>query len=173
MPRTAAPDAPAREPLITPEVLNEIVDLDPYERAQLLEQSAAEGRALPTIVLPEEDPEYVAALGQLAPTQAELDAGRFGQHRRQAEEMREHFATCPRRPYFNTSKEIESVEINGYIFEVPYRREVLLPDEAIRIIREKELAPERYALKAQIYANRLHKPTRYARDVSTLPWAAE
>jgi hypothetical protein len=169
--RTAAPDAPAREPLITPEVLNEIVDLDPYERAQLLEQSAAEGRALPTIVLPEEDPEYVAALGRLAPTQAELDAGRFGQHRRQAEEMREHFATCPRRPYFNTSKEIDSVEINGYIFEVPYRHEVPLPDEAIRIIREKELAPERYALKERIYTNRLRKPTRAARDVSTLPWS--
>jgi hypothetical protein len=162
--------------LYTPEELAQVTDLDDYERRQLLAQSAAEGRVLPDVlVVPSDDPDVFGRLGDLRPrrTQAEIDAGKFAANRRQAEEMRKHFATCEREEYYNTDKSLESVEINGYIFDIPYKQRVDLPLEVHAIIREREVKEERYEALSRLYAERLNRPIWAMRDAHSLPLDAE
>ena len=97
---------------------------------------------------------------------AVIDGG--PQIRAQLSEMERYFSGqapnregqyCKRYPYVSPTDEI--VGINGYIFNIPKHRKVMLPTEVLVSLRAKAMAMQQFDVLSAIYAARQNRPLEY------------
>lgn len=73
---------------------------------------------------------------------------------------------CKRYRY--VSGEAITVGINGYNFDIPKHKPVMLPGEVIEILENRARALQQYDVLSNIYTTRLNKPISLALDASTI-----
>lgn len=63
---------------------------------------------------------------------------------------------CKRYPYVSPTD--ETVGVNGYIFQIPKYRKVMLPEEVLIILNSAAMARQQYDILSAIYTARQHRP---------------